>query len=219
MNTYLEALLSEFESGANLDIAIGQKAYMKDKFDFYGLKSPIRKKLQKPFLLKEELPLKNDLDELLMTLWQQPQREVQYFAQELLQKYTKQFEKEDVSLIEYMITTKSWWDTVDFIASNILGSYFIKFPKLRSIYVTKWISSNNMWLQRSALLFQLKYKNDVDVELLSFAIQSLLGSKEFFINKAIGWSLRQYGKFNPEWVLEFANNTNLENLLEGKLCD
>ena len=212
MNTYIESLISEFESQANLQIAAEQKKYMKDKFEYYGLKSPLRKNLQKPFLLKEQIPLKEDLDELIKTFWQIPQREVQYFAQELLQKYTKQFEKEDCSLFEYMITTKSWWDTVDFIASNILGPYFILYPEQREFYVHKWISSNNMWLQRSALLFQLKYKDAVDVELLSYSINSLLGSKEFFINKAIGWSLRQYGKYNPEWVIEFANNTKLENL-------
>ncbi len=72
--------------------------------------------------------------------------------------------------------------------------------------------SENMWLQRSALLFQLKYKDQVDTELLSYTINSLLGSKEFFINKAIGWSLRQYSKFNPTWVLEFENKTALEKL-------
>jgi len=212
MDNYIENLVGEFQINAIPQIAEGQKAYMKDKFDFYGLKSPIRKNLQKPFLLKEQLPLKHDLDDLIKALWQQPQREVQYFAQELLQKYSRQFEKEDCSLFEYMITNKSWWDTVDFIASNILGPYFIKFPEQKEVYVNKWIFSNNMWLQRSALLFQLKYKDSVDVELLSFAINSLLGSKEFFINKAIGWSLRQYGKFNPDWVLEFADKTDLENL-------
>ena len=212
MTPYIESLISEFENQANLEIAVGQKKYMKDKFEFYGISSPLRKTLQKPFLLKEQLPLKEDLEELIKTLWQKPQREVQYFAQELLNKYTRQFEKEDYLLFEYMITNKSWWDTVDFIASTILGSYFILYPKQREECITKWISSNNMWLQRAALLFQLKYKDAVDEKLLSFTINSLLGSKEFFINKAIGWSLRQYSKYNPDWVLEFTNKTNLENL-------
>ena len=212
MDSYIELLLNEFQSHANPENAAGQKAYMKNKFEYYGLKSPIRKELQKPFLLKNNLPIKKDLVGIFKTLWQKPEREIQYFAQELLQKYTSRFEKKDSSLFEYMISHKSWWDTVDFIASNILGPYFIKFPEQRDVLVKKWISSNNMWLQRSALLFQLKYKDNVDTELLRYAINSLLGSKEFFINKAIGWSLRQYSKFNPDWVLEFTNNTKLENL-------
>lgn len=185
---------------------------MKGHFEFYGLTSPIRKELQRPFLVKNYLPSKSDLEKIVKPLWQQPQREVQYFAQELVQKYSKQFEKEDIELFEYMVSQKSWWDTVDFIASNILGPYFTKFPEERKPHVKKWISSNNLWLQRSAVIFQLKYKHDVDTELLSYAIYKLLGSKEFFINKAIGWSLRQYGKFNPGWVKDFVLRTPLEPL-------
>ena len=212
MEGYIKSLISEFSKNKNPKIASGQKAYMKDKFAFYGLKSPIRKELQKPFLLKSQLPLKENIENITLELWKRPEREIQYFAQELLQRYTKQFELKDISLFEYIITHKSWWDTVDFIASNILGPYFKKFPEQRKVYVEKWIASGNIWLQRSALLFQLKYKDEVDTVLLSYGINSLLGSKEFFINKAIGWSLRQYGKFNPSWVIEFVDKTKLENL-------
>ncbi len=212
MTDYLECLNEEFHNNENPKIAIGQKGYMKNKVEFLGLTSPLRKNLQKPFLVKSQLPPKENLEELIKTLWQKPEREFQYFAQELLQKYTRQFEVKDISLFEYLITHKSWWDTVDFLASNILGPYFIKFPEQREVYVKKWIASNQMWLQRSALLFQLKYKHEVDTNLLSYSINSLLGSKEFFINKAIGWSLRQYGKFNPDWVVDFTSNTKLDNL-------
>ncbi len=212
MTEYLDCLINEFHNNENPKIAIGQKWYMKNKFEFLGLTSPIRKNLQKPFLVKNHLPPKENLEELIKALWQKPEREFQYFAQELLQKYTRQYDIQDISLFEYLITHKSWWDTVDFLASNILGPYFLRFPKQKDVYVKKWISSNEMWLQRSALLFQLKYKNEVDTNLLSYSINSLLGSKEFFINKAIGWSLRQYGKYNPEWVVDFSNNTPLENL-------
>lgn len=111
-----------------------------------------------------------------------------------------------------MVTHKSWWDTVDFIAAKLMGEYFTKFPEQRAIYVKKWIDSNNIWLQRCALLFQLKYKENLDTALLGAVINSLLGSKEFFINKAIGWILREYSKTNPNWVMEFANKTALGNL-------
>lgn len=147
MEDYINLLVSEFSKNKNFEIASGQKGYMKDKFDFYGLKSPVRKELQKPFLLKSQLPPKENIDKIINEFWQKPEREVQYFAQELLQKYAKQFELKDISLFEYIITHKSWWDTVDFIASNILGPYFKKFPEQRKVYVEKWIASENMWLQ------------------------------------------------------------------------
>jgi 3-methyladenine DNA glycosylase AlkD len=92
-----------------------------------------------------------------------------------------------------------------------MGEYFKKYPEQRIIYVRKWINSNNIWLQRCALLFQLKYKENLDTVLLGSVINSLLGSKEFFINKAIGWILREYSKTNPIWVIEFADKTALSN--------
>lgn len=135
------------------------------------------------------------------------------FGQELVNKYSKQLAKEDIALLEYMVTHKSWWDTVDYIAASTMGTYFKLYPGLRKKYVKKWLTSDHMWLQRSALLFQLKYKDELDNELLSYAIKQLLGSKEFFINKAIGWILRQYSRVNPKWVKDFVrDNPTLANL-------
>lgn len=209
---FIRVLQKEFLENSDPDRAKGQKAYLKNKFDFFGMTSPIRRTTQKPFLAKNYLPPKDSLNIIIKELWQKPEREFQYFAQELFQKYQKQFVKSDIQLIEYMISHKSWWDTVDFLASNLLGPYFKMYPTQQKKYVEKWIASNNIWLQRSALIFQLKYKDEVDTQLLAYGINSLLGSKEFFIIKAIGWSLRQYSRYNPKWVLDFVNKTPLENL-------
>jgi len=111
-----------------------------------------------------------------------------------------------------MITHKSWWDTVDLIATKLVGEYFRIFPDQRGRYVEKWIASNNIWLQRTSIIFQLNYKEELDKEFLAYVINSLTGSKEFFINKAIGWILRQYGRTNPGWVIDFANKTRLNSL-------
>jgi len=185
---------------------------MKNRFVFYGLASPERRELQKPFLVQKYLPPKSELETIVKALWKQPQRELHYFAQEFMRKYTKQFELEDIALFEFMIVHNSWWDSVDFIAPNLLGAYFKKFPEQQAIYVEKWLQSSNIWLQRAALLFQLKYKKELDTVLLSGIINNLLGSKEFFINKAIGWILREYAKVNPNWVVEFVSKTDLSNL-------
>ena len=209
---YLNTLETEFKRNADVTIAEQQMAYMRNQFKCFGLKTPLRRELQKPFLVKVYLPEKGEVADLVSELWGRPQREFQYFGQELAFKYVKVQERDDVVLYEYMITHKSWWDTVDFIAVKLLGTYFKKFPEQRNIYVRKWLESNNIWLQRSALLFQLKYKSEMDRELLRTTIVSLLGSKEFFINKAIGWVLREYSRTNPKWVLEFANSIQLNNL-------
>jgi 3-methyladenine DNA glycosylase AlkD len=115
-----------------------------------------------------------------------------------------------------MVTNKSWWDTVDFIAVKLIGNYFKVFPELKEDYINKWIASENIWLQRSALLFQLKYKKDLDPKLMAYTIKQLLGSKEFSVNKAIGWVLREYGRTNPNWVLDFVNTTSTISNLSKK---
>ncbi len=212
MEDFIDILKIEFKKNSNKLIATQQKAYMRNQFEFYGIKTPLRRKIQKPFLIKEYLPEKKDLEKIVKILWSQPERDFHLFSQELVEKYIKQFEKNDISLLEYMVTHNSWWDTVDFIAIKLIGEYFKIYPNQINKYVKKWIWSKNIWLQRSAILFQLNYKDHLDTVLLSNIINSLLDTKEFFINKAIGWSLRNYSKTNPQWVINFTNKTNLSSL-------
>jgi len=212
MSSYTDQIITSFKQHANPENAIGQKAYMRNQFEFFGISSPIRKELQRPFMRKENLPPKEALSTIVKTLWNKPQRELQYFAMELCGKYTKQFEQTDIQLFEWMITHKSWWDTVDDVAPRLIGDYFLRFPKQRDKSIKKWLVSDNIWLQRSSLLFQLRYKEKLDAEFLKYVIQSLTGSSEFFINKAVGWILRQYSKSNPRWVIDYVNQTNLHPL-------
>ena len=111
-----------------------------------------------------------------------------------------------------MIINKSWWDTIDFLSPKIVGEYFKLYPETIENQIEKWLHSNNIWLQRSCLIFQLKYKETLNTQLLAHIIQFLLGSKEFFINKAIGWILREYSKTNPQWVIKFVYTNNLNTL-------
>ena len=212
METYIDTLSIELEKNQNLETAAKQKAYMRNQFEFYGIKTPERRKIQQPFLAPAYLPPKEELFPIIKALWSKPQRDYQLFGQELVFKYLHQLEQEDMELLEYMVIHKSWWDTVDYIAYQLMGFYFKKYPEARIPHVDKWLSSENIWLQRSALLFQLKYKEALDTELLSATIHFLKGSKAFFINKAIGWVLREYSKTNPDWVVMFIEKTELSGL-------
>jgi 3-methyladenine DNA glycosylase AlkD len=212
ISEYIAALEEEFRTAANPKRAEKQAAYMRDQFPFFGIMSTERKEILKPFLNKENRPPKTDLSMVVKTLWQKPEREYQYAAQELAAKYLRHSDKRDIDLFEWMITTKSWWDTVDFIASTIVGNYFKHFPDQLPEKNEDWLHSGDIWLQRTTLIFQLKYKEKVDEQLLVDNIRRLNGTNEFFINKAIGWALREYGKVNPEWVSDFTNQNNLSNL-------
>ncbi|RYM35519.1 DNA alkylation repair protein [Brumimicrobium glaciale] len=205
-------IISIFEDAANPKIANEQGAYMKERHPYFGIKTPYRRDLQKPFLLKSNLPEKSEAFEIVKDLWNEPQRELHYFAQEFFGKYMKTLEKQDLELIEWMIIRNSWWDTIDFIATKPLAEYFKKFPEERKSTVDRWLETDNIWLKRSALLFQLKYKKDTDSELLSYIILELADSKGFFIKKAIGWILREYAKTNEKWVIRFVAENELQPL-------
>lgn len=211
MKSYITTLEKEFKRNSNTEIAAGQKAYMRNQFEFFGIKAPIRGSIQKPFLITAYLPLKSELELLVKSLWNQPEREFQNFAQELVSKYVKEFDIEDLSLLEYMVTHKSWWDTVAFITVNLIGAYFRLHPKIGST-IKKWLSSKNIWLQRCCLLYQLKSKDKMDTIRLEYIIQNLRGSKKKFINKAIGWILREYSRTNPKWVSDFVTQNQLAPL-------
>ena len=211
---YFQPLLSDFKSNSNEVNRLAMEKYMKNKFSYFGIKSPQRKEITRVFFKQYDYPAKSDIDECVLFLWEQSQRELQYVAMELFAKFIKKSEKEYIELVEKLIITKSWWDTVDYIASNLAGVLLRNYPELKSEYIPKWLNSDNMWLQRTTLLFQLKYKQETDNELLFSLIRKLSSSKEFFIQKAIGWALREYSKTNPVIVKEFIKSNKLARLSE-----
>ena len=212
MNDYLLSLQKLFVQNANATNAAGAKAYMLNQFEYYGIKMVQRRKLCKDFIKAHPISSLTETEKIVKQAWQSPEREWQYFAIELLAHYKKQWRISTIRLIEYCIMHKSWWDTVDWIADAWVGEYFILFPEQTLSITGKWNRSDNMWLQRSSLLFPKKYKNATDTELLRKYILHLSGSKEFFIRKAIGWILREYAKTDPVWVKNFVQSNELSSL-------
>jgi 3-methyladenine DNA glycosylase AlkD len=212
MHTYLLPLISLFESNANPAQAAPMKKYMRDQFEYLGIKSPQFKLLMKQHIAEHGLPPVADLDRMVRELWMLPQREFQYIAISFSERLNEKLPKEFVKSLEYLLVNKSWWDTVDSIAGSIVGVHFRRFPTVREKYVAKWRKSDNFWLRRTCILFQLGYKKETDFPLMSDLIRENLGSKEFFINKAIGWALRQYAHTDPQAVKKFVRATPLEPL-------
>jgi len=207
MHPYIIPLKNSFEKNANPSQAVPMKKYMRDQFEYLGIQTPKSKILQKEFYDKYGLPEIADLDSILRDLWSLPQREFQYVAVGLLGRCDKQIPAKFIKTIEYLIVTKSWWDTVDSIAGGTVGMHFKRFPDVREKYLAKWRASENFWLRRTTILFQLSYKQETDFELLCDIIRENLGSKEFFINKAIGWALRQYARIDSKAVKKFVKAT------------
>jgi 3-methyladenine DNA glycosylase AlkD len=212
MHAYVASLKTLFEQNANPSQAAPMKKYMRDQFEYLGIKTPKNVALQKEFFEEHGFPKLSELELVLRDLWSLPQREFQYVAVGLLGRFNKELPAKFIKTIEYMLVTKSWWDAVDSIAGGTVGVHFRRFPDVREKYLAKWRGSDNFWLRRTTILFQLNYKKDTDFDLLCEIISENLDSREFFINKAIGWSLRQYARVDPKAVTKFVKSTALHPL-------
>lgn len=186
--------------------------YMKDIAPFYGVKTPIRRALLQAHVKQQGLPPMAELPAIVRSAFAQREREWHYVGTDLLVRMARKLDPGHLPLLEELITTKSWWDTVDLLASNVVGVVLKRYPHDIPEWNKRWVESPDLWLNRSAILFQLKWKRDTDRELLFANILRHAERKDFFIRKAIGWALRQYGRTDPDAVRAFVVTRNLSPL-------
>lgn len=211
MHQFVKMLLQEFEKNANPQRALEMSAYMKHIDEFYGIPSPQRKQFAKDILNSHGKDALLDWQEIILSLMDKGKREGMYSAIEFAEKAHKHWEEDAIDFLMILILHRSWWDTVDAIAP-LIGIYFEKFPEKRDAYIAQWMESENFWLWRICLLFQKRYKNETDEQLLYAISVKLAAEKEFFIRKGMGWALREYSYVNPESVRDFVEKSPLSAL-------
>jgi 3-methyladenine DNA glycosylase AlkD len=211
MSHEIEVVSTLFERNRNEENAGPMSKYMKDHFPFLGIKSPLRKELEKQFFKETEILKKPFNQDFVIGLWEKDEREYHYTAITYMGKFIKKLPKEAIQFLERLITTKSWWDSVDSIAP-LVGELAKRYPELVEETINQWSVDENFWLRRASILFQLKYKNQTNEELLYDYIVKNADSKEFFIQKAIGWALREYSKTDPVSVKGFIEGNQLAPL-------
>jgi 3-methyladenine DNA glycosylase AlkD len=208
----IDILKERFAQQADPEKAQGMARYMRNLFPFVGINSPTRKEISK-FLFTQFKPQNpKELSLWVLSLWEMPEREYQYVGMDYLQKFGNGLTPQQLPLFETLITQKSWWDTVDLISGNYLGALLKKHPEYLQPTILSYSQHQNFWLNRTAIICQLGYRQNTQTDLLTQAITPHLQSNEFFIQKAIGWSLRQYAKTNPEWVRTFIREYPLKPL-------
>ena len=207
----LMCLILDLEENRNELLAVSMERYMQDKFSFLGVRGATRTEIYKKHFPEARKSKVIDW-EFIETCWNKEEREFQYAVVYYLKTMQKFLKREDISRLKYLIVTKSWWDTVDLLA-KVVGSLVIRIEGYDQIML-EWSKDSNIWLRRVAMLHQLSFKEKVDEGLLEKILLANLGDNEFFINKAVGWALRDYSKFNPEWVTKFIekNRENMANL-------
>lgn len=210
---YVALIVASFTAKGDPIRAEQQRAYMRHQFEYCGLGAPEWLGMLKDFFAAHGTFTGSKLKQFVELCLEQEYREVQYAGIEMMQKRLKEQDEKWIKVLEKSIRTNSWWDTVDWLA-KLCGIFFKVHPHLQHEYAYKWIHSNNMWLQRAAIIHQLLYKDEVDEKLLFDLINIQSGSKEFFIQKACGWALRQYGKRYPKRVKWFLQHHTVSALTQ-----
>ena len=208
-----QEIQSIFSEHRNEHKAAQMQVYMKNRFLFYGIPSPLRKEFSKDLLkISKDLEILDARQEAI-DLWNLPERELHYFAMDMLDKHKKNLSEQDLELGEFLVTHNSWWDTVDYLATHFF------YPILQNLSIDKQKDfilyaafHQDMWMNRIAIIWQLMAKSETNTELLELAILPHTNSKEFFHRKAIGWALRQYSKTNPAYVVDFLTKHELSKL-------
>jgi len=202
--TLMERLSAGFEAHADPERAGPMAAYMKGRFPFLGIPATERRELQRRAWKGLPKPSERELGAVARASWREREREYQYFGADYVRAHVARCSAAFLDNLETLITTKSWWDTVDLLATRGVGTLGQKHPSARRAMDT-WIESDNVWLARTALLFQLTYKSDTDATKLFRYCEQRMNDESFFIRKAMGWALREYSKTDAPAVRGFVH--------------
>lgn len=203
MNNCCQEILSKLEAVSDKEKSQKMSAYMLNQFEFLEIQAPERREVCKPFFA--EMKKKKAINwDFVFQCWENPYREMQYVATDYLAMMKKYLSADDMPKLEKLVIQKSWWDSVD----NFYKYYTEISSKNIDIenVMLQYSISDNLWLRRVAICHQLLRKSQTNTQLLEKIILNNLGTKEFFINKGIGWALRDYSKTNPIWVKNFIKN-------------
>jgi len=205
-------IIEKFEANRNEASALPMAAYMRNQFAFLGIQTPLRKSLLKEQHVEYRLPVPGDLVAEVWKLYRLPEREYQYAAIALLEKMQNDLNLKNLPFLRQLIETKSWWDSVDAIAPRTLGHIILAERAAGTTAMFEWSQAQNIWTNRAAILHQLKFKQQTDTAALSKILLQHAASPEFFIQKSIGWALREYAKTDAEWVQAFVSEHALRPL-------
>jgi 3-methyladenine DNA glycosylase AlkD len=200
--TIMGRLTETYGAARDADRAGPMVAYMRGQFPFLGITAPEQRILARTVMAGLPRPAQADLHDIALACWDLPEREYQYFATRLLRRYVAACGADFLEAVRGPITTKPWWDTVDELAVHVVGALVSRFPHLVAT-MDAWSVDRDVWLIRTAILHQLRYRGATDKERLFRFCAEQAGHPDFFVRKAIGWALRECGRTDPDAVRTF----------------
>jgi len=202
-------IAERFEAARDPEAAAPMAAYMKHHFAFLGISTKPREVLLRDAFAPMALPTEGDLIDLTSALWDRDEREYQYAACGTLRRHQRLLTPAFVPTAEHAISTRSWWDTVDTLALHVVGSIVHRHRDLESV-MAEWLVGDDLWLARTSILHQGRWKADTDPDVLFAACLARAADTEFFLRKAIGWALRDYSYVDPMAVERFVRDHDAE---------
>ena len=200
---YVQSALAE---QANPDKAAQMQAYMKTEMPFYGVQKPGLIPVLRHVVKNFPPSTRAEYERLVLALWRLPHREEKYIAQRVAVKHRQFMVPASLSLYRRFVAEGAWWDFVDEASTHMVRELVLEFPLEVWPRVDTWIDADDMWLRRSAIICQVGAKERTDADRLFSFCEQRAFEKEFFIRKAIGWSLREYAKTDAAAVAAFATS-------------
>lgn len=208
MSARRDDLLARLVAAGDPSRAEGQQAYMKSTVPFHGVRVPEVRRIATAVARDHPFTGRDEWTDEVLTLWRSAtHREERYAAAHLafVGPCRRWLDGDALPMIDEMIVTGAWWDHVDELAGRHLGLMLRQDPARVRPVVWRWATDDDLWRRRSAIICQLRSKDETDLELLTHAIAASTASPEFFLRKAIGWALRQHAKVDPDWVVAYVD--------------
>lgn len=206
MLKFTQEILLALRAIANEDEAREMSKKAREQFDFLGIGIVPRREVTYPIFDKYPPKDGDELVERVADLWAQPYREIQYTACDYMFRHKSLLGGQHLAFLRKLIKARAWRDTVDTLAACILGDMALRLPALRT-RLSSWIRDPNVWVRRSAIIFQLQYKKHTDWPLLKQFCLTCAKEDDFYIRNGISKALSEYARINPTEVRRFINDT------------
>jgi 3-methyladenine DNA glycosylase AlkD len=182
------------------------QAYMKSAMPYRGVTTPVLRDICREILPRYPLTSFEAWRDTVVVLWDTAEyREERYAALEIVgtRPYMRYRTLDALPLYAQLIVSGAWWDLVDGLATHAVGDLLRSHPDPMRETLLAWSRGEDPWLRRTSIICQVGFKRSTDQALLYACMQPSLHERGFFLRKAIGWALREYGKVAPEAVAEY----------------
>lgn len=209
--TYVGAVRAALAATGDPVRAAAQQAYMKSELPYVGLGAPALKALLRPLLVEHRFIDRGPWEAAVLELWDDATHREEWYAALALvrhRSYRGWVDPDLLPVLEHLVRTGAWWDVVDEIAVHPVGQVLLDHHRHVTPAMDAWsVDDDSLWIRRTAVLAQLRHRERTDADLLERVLVANLDDtargKEFFIRKALGWSLREHAKTDPAWVQTF----------------